>query len=128
MSGVVIHAVSDNNFKPERVRVPLTTWSLSFGAMTRNSIAWRTRKADADIKPLSAFHAFFCALQPISTNLRIASDRFGRSGSRRRQSSTFFAHVAGTTMWMRAISSSSFFGIWNPDLCCVSFAYVYNTP
>ena len=31
-------------------------------------------------------------------------------------------------MWMRAISSSSFFGIWNPDLCCVSFAYVYNPP
>src|SRR4029079_1110174 len=37
MSGVVLITLSQSV-----LRVPLTTWSLSFGAMTRNSIAWRT--------------------------------------------------------------------------------------
>ena len=59
--------------------------------------------------------AFFLALsRPISTSLRIASERFGRSGSRRLQSSIFLTHAVGATMFSRWISSSSFVRICHP--------------
>jgi hypothetical protein len=44
----------------------------------------------------------------------------GKSGSRRRQSSIFFTHEAGATMFSRWISSSSFVGICYP----ISLAYL----
>ena len=50
---------------------------------------------------------FFALSRPISTSLRIASERLGKSGSRRRQLSTFFTHAVGTTMFSRWISSSN---------------------